>query len=209
MSRFEWLARWLVLVLGLAAGCGGGGMTGTPSVPDPTTVPTTMPTTDPTMPTTSPPVQATPAELAADVHADVAALAALQVVDVYEVVLNAPEAYNCYGTHPCPGSESDPTVAAELARQAPRLDRLTAIAEGLAGSSEVAPVDPYSVGPDLDSLRNLRIVNLGQLLRVSPASNPTCYNTPCPEDVAAADAENGRRAGVVHAWAAEAAAENL
>jgi hypothetical protein len=166
-----------------------------------------VPTPDPT---TYPPVQATPAELAADVHADLAALQSLQVVQVNEVVLlNAPEAYNCYGTPPCPGSETDPAVAAELARQAPRLARLTDIAEGLAGASEVAPADPASVAGDLYVLRELRIVDIGDLLTVSPASSPNCYNLPCPEDVAAADTENQRRAGVVHAWAAEAVAEEL
>jgi len=194
MSRFERLARRLVLVLGLSAGCEGAGMGGLP------------PGDPPGMP---PPAQPTPAELIVDVRANVDRLRALQIVDVYSAVFDTPEASNCYGGPPCAGSESDPAVAAELARQAPRLARLTDIAAGLAASTEVPAADPAGAAADLAALDGLRIVELGNLLTVAPASNPICYNTPCPSDVAAADAENGRRAGIVHAWAAEAVSEKL
>jgi hypothetical protein len=197
MSRFERLARRLALVLGLLAGCGGAGMGGLPPA-DPSGTP---PPAQPARPTS--------AELAADVRANVERLRGLEVVDVYSAVFDTPEASNCYGAPPCPGSESNPDVAAELARQAPRLARLTDIAAGLAAATEGAPADPAGAAADLAALDGLRIVELGNLLTVAPAANPICYNTPCPSDVAAATAENGRRAGIVHAWAAEAVSEKL
>src|SRR5215467_13627978 len=104
MSRFEWLARRLALVLGLMAGCGGG-MSGLPPA-DPATTTTPPPATTTT-------TQPTAAELAADVRANVARLRALEVVDVYSAVFDSPEASNCYGGPPCAGSESNPDVAAE------------------------------------------------------------------------------------------------
>jgi hypothetical protein len=205
MSRLGWLARRLVVVWGLAlaGGCdsgdgggGGGGGSNTASTGQP-------PAADPTY--------ATPAEAAAvvaDLRDHMQRLQNLKVVEVYTLDVAIPEAANCYGGPPCNGLESNPAVTAEYARQAPRLDRLTEMAEALAASSELPAAGP-DASADIAALNGLQIVDFGTLVKVEPASSPNCYNLPCPEDVASAAAENQRHADVVHSLAVMAVAGQL
>jgi hypothetical protein len=205
MSRLGWLARRLVMIWGLAlaGGCdsgggggGGGGGSNTASTGQP-------PAADPTY--------ATPAEAAAvvaDLRDDMQRLQNLKVVEVFTLDVAIPEAANCYGGAPCDGFESNAAVTAEYARQAPRLAQLTQLAETLAGSSELPTADP-DVTADIAALNGLKIVDFGALVKVEPASSPNCYNLPCPEDVASANAANQHHADVVHSLAAMAVAEQL
>ena len=48
---------------------------------------------------------------------------------------------------------------------------------------------------NLEALRSLDIVTIGELIVAQPSNNPNCYNLPCPSDVQAADATNLDRAG--------------
>ena len=57
------------------------------------------------------------------------------------------------------------------------------------------------------ALDALEIVDVRGLLVAQPANNPNCYNTPCPQDIATAQAQTAIRAGYVHAWATRAAAQ--
>jgi hypothetical protein len=147
--------------------------------------------------------------LLAGVHDHLARLRKLEVVEVGQLVLRLPaEARTCYG-NPCPGVEADPAAAPEYARQAPRLARLTELAEQLSASPAGIGADPAGAEADLAALRALDIVEIGRLLTVAPAPSPYCYNLPCPDDVRRADTENQRRAGVVHDLARATAAEGL
>jgi hypothetical protein len=47
---------------------------------------------------------------------------------------------------------------------------------------------------NLVELRAMSVVEVGDLLAVEPANNPNCYNLPCEDDVAAAEAETCARA---------------
>jgi len=179
MSRLGRLARRLVIIWGIAAGCDGGTGSGTP----------TTTTTDPT-----------PAEVVAAIKSDLASLTDLHVFGVGGLVVSNPEASNCYGGAPCADLVSNPAVAAEYARQAPRLRQLTQLAQELAATADL-PAAGADTTADLAALNNLAIVYIGQLVTVAPASSPICYNTPCPDDIARADAENRHHADVVHALA--------
>jgi len=123
-------------------------------------------------------------------------LARLQALDLFEVgdlVVDMPaEATNCYGTKPCAGSE--PAVSAARSAAAERLAQFADTAE----TAVATPYDAYACGTridsNLDAVRALRIVEVGNFIRDQPANNPDCYNLPCPADQAAADAVNEARA---------------
>lgn len=240
MNRFESLARRLVLFWGLALGCDSGSgapppappSTGEPEMteragaapgsaaPHPTDAAdpaTGVAVTDPAGP--APGVDDTNVTVTmpgsasavyAEIEADIRALKSLAIAQVRHLVVDGAHASSCYGLHPCAASATEPSVAAEYARQAPRLDRLTAIAQAAASAAQTAPAGGSDhVAADLAALNALRIVSFGQLITAAPANNPSCYNLPCASDVAVADAENARRAAVLHAFAREATAAGL
>ncbi len=156
------------LALGLLGGC----TTGGPGTPEPTT-----------------------SANVTESRQDLERLRALQVFDVGQLLLALPgEATSCYG--PCPGWEDQ--IAAEVARQLPRLDRLTRAAEQLRPLADPAAApDAYELAADLQKLRDLDIVQVGELLVSVPANEPNCYNLPCPGEQEKADLENRTRAAFV------------
>jgi hypothetical protein len=163
------------LALGLASGCMGGG----PGEPAPATP------------------AATTTIITVAAQADLDKLRALDVFEVGRLLVALPaEATSCYNL-PCRGWED--RAAAEVARQMPRLDRLTQIAVGtsdaiVAGSA--AP-DAAELAADLQKLRDLQIVQIGDLVVSQPQAEANCYNLPCPGEQEAADAANHRRAVLV------------
>lgn len=233
MNRFESLARRLVLFWGLALGCDGGSSAPPPAPsstgePEMTERAGTAPGAAAPEPGVDVPSVTNPAGPAAgvddanvtmpgsaaavyvEIEADIRALKTLAIAQVQHLVVDGAHASSCYGLHPCAASATEPSVAAEYARQAPRLDRLTAIAQAAASAAQKAPASgPGDVAADLAALNALRIVSFGQLITAAPANNPSCYNLPCAADVAVADAENARRAAVLHAFAREAIAAGL
>ena len=200
MTRLANLAWRLALVLGLI-GCGGsptrGG--GVPAGGDPAGGASSSGGAPPTEVVTS------PEELEAAIRQDLSSIHRLEVVLLGGVQVGPP-ANACY-QYPCPDDLRDPAVEPQYRELAPRLARLTDILQTVAANPEIAPVDPAGEDADVRALNQLQVVLVLDLWRVAPASNPNCYNLPCPEDVARADAENRRRAGVLHAWAVETAAE--
>lgn len=138
--------------------------------------------------TTAPPDQS---EAVLAVDDNIARLRALDLFTVGELIVALPsEATNCYGI--CPGSEA--AVAAAKAEAATKLAAFTDAAE----RAVAEPYDAYACGEridrNLEALRALAIVEIGSFIRSQPTNNPECYNTPCPSDVAAADALDEARA---------------
>jgi hypothetical protein len=192
-SRWERLARRLVLFLGLAGpGCADG-LPPTPPAPSPSPPPAIADTTP-----AAPP--AAPAPVTSPVQAQLERLRGLQIVEVGELVSALPNAATaCYG-NPCPSDVWDRIVAERTSSQLYRLTRLTDLGAQVAARSYAAPpVEPAA--QDLAVLRGLAIVEIGDLLTVVPAASPNCYDLPCQPEIDAAAAENARRASVVHAWA--------
>lgn len=132
------------------------------------------------------------AEAVERARVDLDRLAALEVFEVGDLLVDgAPQAQNCYG--PCP---VDDVVAAEFVAQSERLHALADVIE--AAAARAPAVDACSeadVADALDALRALDVFEVGDLLRVEAESDPQCYNLPCPEEVAAAEAETCARAG--------------
>jgi hypothetical protein len=187
MSKLERLARRLVMLFALAAGCGTAAE-GNETPPPPPDV-----------------YQTTPAELDAAVKEDLARLRSLSVVSVGGLVLSQEaQAASCYSA-PCELSDSDPVIA-DYRRQQPRLRRLVDAAQAAISARELPEVTAAQTHADLAALESLRIVTLQGLVTVAPATQANCYGLPCPEDIARADAENRRRAGAAHVLAAEVAA---
>jgi hypothetical protein len=189
MSKLESLARRLVLVWGLALGCADG-VTEPPSTPGPTPTPTS---TD-------------PAVVYSTLEADMARLNALEGIDAHTLVVEGAagaQVSNCYSLHPCAYEAAKPEVAAEYARQAPRLNRLASIAEA-AARSQYPAAGAVDTAADLAALNALRIVQFGDLVKQAPDTSALCYGLPCADEVARADAENKRRAAVLHGFAAGA-----
>lgn len=143
----------------------------------------------------------TPAELEAGIAADLDALRALDVVEVGGLVMRLPtEATACYGL-PCNDADRARWTA-ERQAQAARLAELAAQATDAAEDAAATAPPPAEVEAAVAALRDLQIVEVGALIHAEPASQPECYNLPCPSDVAAAEAANARRAAAVVAIAA-------
>jgi hypothetical protein len=150
---------------------------------------------------TPPPTETTTATLA-ESEPDLARLRALEAFDVGPLELALPgEATACYGL-PCPGWEE--RVGVEVARQLPRLAELTRVAEDARAEAygDAAAPSTAEVDAALASLRELHVVRVGELLVAQPATDPYCYNLPCPEDIEAARVENAERAAFVTRLAA-------
>jgi len=126
---------------------------------------------------------------------DLAALADLDVMSDVTLLSNqADAAFNCYG--PCP--DADQEVAAFVA-QVERLHVLTARAVDAAeqAAPDTCPVD--AVDDNLAALRALDVIEMSGFLAVEAETSPYCYNLPCPEQQAAADAETCTRAAQLDA----------
>jgi hypothetical protein len=181
-------------VWGLALGCGDG-----TNAPPTNTPPTNTP--DPTV--------TEPTAVYSALKTDIDRLNALTVVHVGTLVvegLSGREATACYSTHPCDYVASEPAVAAEYARQAPRLNRLAAIAEN-AARREYPTSGTLDTPADLAALNALEIVSFGFLLTVLPQNDASCYNLPCPDELARVAAENHKRASILHGLAVDATAD--
>lgn len=127
----------------------------------------------------------------ATIEGNLQRLVDLEVFAVGSLVLDVPdEAYHCYG--PCPGWEDE--IAEAEAAVADRLQRFADAAVAAAAAPEdpgaYAVFDEQAVAEDIAALASLEIVQIGSFLAAEPANNPSCYNLPCDEDIAAAEAEN-------------------
>jgi hypothetical protein len=165
MSQLKTLA-----VAGLLAGC-----SAHVSEPNPPAGPPAPPATGTTNPQPAP----------QSVEVSLAQLSALSIFEVYGI----PEDGNCYG-----GDTA--CISRERAAAAPRVATFTsavvaAAAEPPATYGLTATVNEAN----LEALRNLNVVLIGQLIVAQPHNNPNCYNLPCPGDTQAADAINQERAG--------------
>ena len=176
--------------LGLLAGCGGTAeLSGTLATPN-----TTLPEGE------APPSLVVDEEA---LQADLELLASLSIVEVGRLVRDYPEgAMNCYG--PCPGFEDE--IAAEDARQAARLEQLVGIASSAASVTlEDSSCSVEVIDENLAALDGLDIIEVFGLVEEVPQNNPYCYNTPCPEDVEAAEEINCQRATALATIVAESA----
>jgi hypothetical protein len=150
------------------------------------------------MPTPAP---RTRAELEAEAEAGLARLRALEVVEVRGLVLDLPAAASqCYGL--CWNDATyGPAIVAEYQRQLPRLSKLADIGERVLTNSYPTTDKVEDAPPAIAWLEKLEIVELGQLLTVEPAKNPSCYSLPCQSDIDKARATNEARSWFVQRWA--------
>jgi hypothetical protein len=199
MSRFESLARRLVLLWGLTvAGCGGAG-----PGPEPTSTVDPAPTAG-----TTPVVDTLTGDaLVLAIEADMQRLAELSAVSVDGLVVHTSEGGACY-VYPCQAAQSGSPLEADYQRQEARLLALDALAASVAGARDtLAPATDTNA--DLAALRALQIVQLGGLVTVPQPTTGNCYSLPCADDIARVQVENQRRAAVLHALAVEAANAGL
>ena len=127
------------------------------------------------------------------VEVNLASLKALQIFEVAGIVQHIPESANCYNL-PCPGHEAEFNAAKAADQQ--HLDTFTKTAVAAAADPpSTDPVDLAATATNLDTLRKLDIVQIGELIVAVPQNNPNCYNLPCESDKQAADAINNERAG--------------
>jgi hypothetical protein len=127
------------------------------------------------------------------VEENLASLKGLQIFEVAGIVQHIPESANCYNL-PCPGHEAE--FEAAKAADTQHLDTFTKTA--LAAAADPASTDPADLSAattNLDKLRQLDVVQIGELVLAVPENNPNCYNLPCESDKQAAEATNNERAG--------------
>lgn len=127
-------------------------------------------------------------------HSDAAdALRALGVFEVGDLL--APEvpdeAYNCYGVCPEWQDEVDQRQAVE--ETAGRLAALAAEAVKVDG-----PADGADAASDLEILRSLQVIEVGDLVVEEGVPSPYCYNLVCPDEQERVDAANAERAADLH-----------
>jgi hypothetical protein len=185
--------RRLFAVASVMNGCMGATEVQPTTPPTPNNAPAAHSTTTP-FATTIASLPATPT-LPRTEEESLASLRALQVFSVGEMTWQQPEeAYNCYG--PCPGSEA--IIARARATAAQRLDafvrRAEAVVHNPTDGTHTASCEPPAIDANLHALRALRVVGVGDFLRVQPHESARCYNLPCPEDVVRARAETCVRA---------------
>ncbi len=140
----------------------------------------------------------------AHLEENLARLQALQLFEASELVqYGPPEAYHCYG--PCPGAA--PLIEAGRTRAAERLDALTSIAERVARepvahANNAAACEPAAIERNLEALRALRAVTVGELVTVEARNDGRCYG-PCADQTEAARAATCEKAQRVASIAAE------
>ncbi|MFO0675720.1 MAG: hypothetical protein U0169_04255 [Polyangiaceae bacterium] len=125
-----------------------------------------------------------PTPPARTVDQNLQALRDLQVFEVRGVLVDIPENANCYNL-PCPGHESEFVSREEADRRAAaNLDRFTRTA--VAAAADVSLDDTIATtghcydtdAQNLDALKALRMVSLGDLVLEAPGQNPNCYYAP-------------------------------
>jgi hypothetical protein len=133
------------------------------------------------------------AESDARIAASLATLQKLSIFQVLGAVEHVPESANCYSL-PCPGHEAEFDAA-----RAADADHVAAFTEKVVSAAKQPPAaDPTTVAAaerNLEKLRMLGVVEVGDLIVAAPLNNGNCYGLPCPGEKAAADAENRERAG--------------
>jgi hypothetical protein len=146
------------------------------------------------------------APASADVHtarvgtesAELAALAALEVVQVGALVpFAAGQGGHCYGV-PCDESEATAAREVQVARLTELVDVVERAKQTPASSSDIeAACAVDAVEANLAALNSLEIVEVEGLLRAQPEISGACYAAPCPEDIARAEAQTCERAEVL------------
>ena len=126
------------------------------------------------------------------VSEDLAALDALQLVEVRGLVVDQP----CSIYVACPDDEQR---MARYVEQAERLHALVDLAED--DVDELGPC--YTTASDIversvAAIEALQIVDLGELLLEEAAPEPNCYNLPCADELARVDEINERRALILY-----------
>ncbi|MDP6945253.1 MAG: hypothetical protein QF464_13980, partial [Myxococcota bacterium] len=142
-------------------------------------------------------VEQTPTTMDAveQIEENMARLETLEIFEVGQLIVDVPdEAYNCYG--PCEGFET--AEADAIAAAAENLAILADLAEeAMSQPSDAADCELSSIDTNLEALAGLQVVEVGDLLVAEPDTNPNCYNLPCAEDIAAAEALTCERAGAL------------
>jgi hypothetical protein len=134
-----------------------------------------------------------------DTDRDLERLRALGVFEVrYQVVDPPGGSEGCTG-QPCP--PTGPAPSSLNARAARRLAKLAAMAEMAAASMPRDPSAIHRIEANLELLRSLEIVDVGDFIRKQPANNPRCNDTPCQSDIDAAEQENEANAAALEAIA--------
>src|SRR5262245_46302379 len=109
-------------------------------------------------------------EKPATVEENLASLKGLQIFEVLSIVQHIPESANCYGVA-CAGHEAEFNAAKEADAQ--HLDAFTKTA--LAAAAEPPATDAADLAAaqaNLDKLRALDVVTIGELILQAPANNP-------------------------------------
>lgn len=195
MNRFKNFLSGLTLALALPlAACGGA----TEPLTSPATSPGPAPVTSAAAPTasaTSAPTSSAAAPASASPADSLAALRALNVIDVGGLINDVPaEAMQCYG--PCPGYED--AIAEARARSQQRLASLAAVARSLPpAAADPQTCEPAAIETNLNALRNLRIVEVKRFMAVQPKASSHCYSEVCPEDRERARAQTCERAATL------------
>ena len=130
---------------------------------------------------------------------DLGRLDSLGLFEVNYLIVEEPGGPGECGEKPCPGS--GPAPASLNARVARRLARLADLAEIAVKSTQVDRSAIERIDLNLERLRSLEIVDVGDFIRTEPSSNPLCNGAPCQTDIDAADAENEVRAAALEAIA--------
>jgi hypothetical protein len=127
-------------------------------------------------------------EVRASIWGSLNTLQGLQIVEVAEVILDLPaEALCAYSWTPCAGFEGE--VEAALREVAPRVERLSELAERVVDSVPEGQVETCSdsvIFDNLDQLADLQIIKVGDLQVAEPERNCP-YGVPCEEDIALAE----------------------
>ena len=144
-----------------------------------------------------PELESTEAEINLEILAD------LDVFEVGDLILDVPaEAFSCYGW-PCP--EWAEEIAAARQEASVRLAAFTELAVYAVSDVNSPYVFPENwIGWHLDALRDLEVVEIGDLIEDEPEVTGNCYALPCPEEIAAADERNNERA-----WQLEAIVNSI
>lgn len=190
MNRFKNFLSALTLAL---AACGAPAEPTISPGPAPVASSTTFAPSTSAAPTTAP--AAAPAPASTSPADSLAALRALNVIDVGGLIEDIPaEATQCYG--PCPGYEK--TIAEARARSQQRLARLAAVASNLPpAATDPQTCQPAAIEANLNTLRNLRIVEVKSFMAVQPVVTGHCYTAPCPAERERARAQTCERAATL------------
>lgn len=183
----------MIAVVGALSGCGSVEVSPATATTTPTSA--VAPTTAPTGATVAAAEGLTPvATQPRAVDESLARLRALEVFSVGAMQWQEPaEAFNCYG--PCPGSEV--AIARAQAAGAARLDAFTRAAEVAArdtAADHANACEPAAIAANLEALRALRVVEVGDFLAVQPREAANCYGLVCPGEAARARDESCARA---------------